>query len=103
MDGLIASVTDSRMKVIRHMEIIQYKNKNLQAILKQIHEAKDVTKNNQCELIGILFLLCTHFNEDIAQLYHNVSFCAFLYWLLMMFTVQALQVYVDRGASAFGV
>ena len=53
-----------------YMQLIQYKYKNLQEVLKDIQSCKE--SNSSIEIFGTLFLLCTYFHEDIGFLYIKV-------------------------------
>ena len=74
LDNFSQSICQSRGNVLQCMQLFQHGNKALQVVLKRVYQAKELTGSNQCEIIGILHLLCAYFKEDIAFLYQIVSF-----------------------------
>uniref|UniRef100_H2YVL5 Uncharacterized protein n=2 Tax=Ciona savignyi TaxID=51511 RepID=H2YVL5_CIOSA len=50
------------------MQSLQYKNNEVRKIIKNINLAKNITKNNQPEVLGLLLLLCQVFKENSQSL-----------------------------------
>ena len=61
------NLANSLIHFLSYMQSLQSKNE-LKRMIRKINDAKQITKNNQPEIFGMLHLPCKYFREDISAL-----------------------------------
>ena len=62
------NMTKSLVQFLTYMQSLQLKRKEFKAVIKSINDAKQVTKDDQPQILGMINLLCEYFHEDFNQL-----------------------------------